>query len=229
LLQSPFDLHVLGTPPAFILSQDQTLRIICFESVISDILFLLLYHRNSTGLPITLQLLRCCLPENGQKYTDAPHFCCDIGSHQRRHLLLLPVFLLDRAVLYSGLNYMHSRTSVKGAICQFWKLLGIFSTCFWHFGSACAPGWCHTFSEAFTCLPRSLANSLLCHLHKRTAIIHGFPHDARLGFGQFQDWIQINLILHVGISRVKRDPSPCGLRVTRSWRFSYFTKNNLIV
>jgi hypothetical protein len=62
LLQSPFDLHVLGTPPAFILSQDQTLRIICFESVISDILFLLLYHRNSTGLPITLQLLRCCLP-----------------------------------------------------------------------------------------------------------------------------------------------------------------------
>jgi hypothetical protein len=26
LLMSPFDLHVLGTPPAFILSQDQTLR-----------------------------------------------------------------------------------------------------------------------------------------------------------------------------------------------------------
>ena len=24
---SPFDLHVLGTPPAFILSQDQTLKI----------------------------------------------------------------------------------------------------------------------------------------------------------------------------------------------------------
>ncbi len=26
-LRSPFDLHVLGTPPAFILSQDQTLRL----------------------------------------------------------------------------------------------------------------------------------------------------------------------------------------------------------
>ena len=26
-----FDLHVLGTPPAFILSQDQTLRSICFK------------------------------------------------------------------------------------------------------------------------------------------------------------------------------------------------------
>ena len=30
LLLSPFDLHVLSTPPAFILSQDQTLRIIFF-------------------------------------------------------------------------------------------------------------------------------------------------------------------------------------------------------
>ena len=28
-LLPPFDLHVLGTPPAFILSQDQTLRILC--------------------------------------------------------------------------------------------------------------------------------------------------------------------------------------------------------
>ena len=28
LLRSPFDLHALGTPPAFILSQDQTLRLI---------------------------------------------------------------------------------------------------------------------------------------------------------------------------------------------------------
>ena len=25
-MQSPFDLHVLGTPPAFVLSQDQTLH-----------------------------------------------------------------------------------------------------------------------------------------------------------------------------------------------------------
>ena len=26
----PFDLHVLGTPPAFVLSQDQTLQFICY-------------------------------------------------------------------------------------------------------------------------------------------------------------------------------------------------------
>ena len=29
---SPFDLHVLGTPPAFILSQDQTLMLKCCSS-----------------------------------------------------------------------------------------------------------------------------------------------------------------------------------------------------
>jgi len=28
----PFDLHALGTPPAFILSQDQTLHTFLFES-----------------------------------------------------------------------------------------------------------------------------------------------------------------------------------------------------
>ena len=30
--ERPFDLHVLGTPPAFILSQDQTLRSWCFKN-----------------------------------------------------------------------------------------------------------------------------------------------------------------------------------------------------
>lgn len=32
----PFDLHVLGTPPAFILSQDQTLRFI-FNFILNEI------------------------------------------------------------------------------------------------------------------------------------------------------------------------------------------------
>ena len=59
LQNSPFDLHVLSTPPAFILSQDQTLRNI--------------YHpfgcklRNKKNdrvvvFPITFQLLRSCQP-----------------------------------------------------------------------------------------------------------------------------------------------------------------------
>jgi hypothetical protein len=50
----PFDLHVLGTPPAFILSQDQTLRkkhpCECWLRIKND-RFL---------LPITFQLLRFC-------------------------------------------------------------------------------------------------------------------------------------------------------------------------
>ena len=37
----PFDLHVLGTPPAFILSQDQTLHLILAHDVIWHRLFLL--------------------------------------------------------------------------------------------------------------------------------------------------------------------------------------------
>ena len=35
----PFDLHVLGTPPAFILSQDQTLRITFYRTFIRLFLF----------------------------------------------------------------------------------------------------------------------------------------------------------------------------------------------
>ena len=35
----PFDLHVLGTPPAFILSQDQTLRYFSFIPSFKDMLF----------------------------------------------------------------------------------------------------------------------------------------------------------------------------------------------
>ena len=37
---APFDLHVLGTPPAFILSQDQTLHIILYTSCSSHVCFL---------------------------------------------------------------------------------------------------------------------------------------------------------------------------------------------
>ena len=55
ILGSSFDLHVLGTPPAFILSQDQTLRIFTYLLVRefwNDWLIRLL-------LAVTIQLLRC--------------------------------------------------------------------------------------------------------------------------------------------------------------------------
>ena len=38
----PFDLHVLGTPPAFVLSQDQTLRNIIYEERLALVLTKLL-------------------------------------------------------------------------------------------------------------------------------------------------------------------------------------------
>jgi hypothetical protein len=60
---SPFDLHVLGTPPAFILSQDQTLRQLrplrghrLPLSNLTGSFFLALLR---CLLPITIHLLRC--------------------------------------------------------------------------------------------------------------------------------------------------------------------------
>ena len=48
-LLSPFDLHVLGTPPAFILSQDQTLMLMFFPLQI-NLAFLLLTFFTVLGL-----------------------------------------------------------------------------------------------------------------------------------------------------------------------------------
>ena len=55
---SSFDLHVLGTPPAFILSQDQTLRKKFFAS--NDAFNPRIILELSGLLSITLQLLRFC-------------------------------------------------------------------------------------------------------------------------------------------------------------------------
>ncbi len=57
---NPFDLHVLSTPPAFILSQDQTLRTVY---VSEDTFDLMVAQAHLRELPITLQLLRCSLSE----------------------------------------------------------------------------------------------------------------------------------------------------------------------
>ena len=59
VLLHPFDLHVLGTPPAFILSQDQTLRIISSGS--SQIRFISLQSslRNCLVCFLFLLLLNC--------------------------------------------------------------------------------------------------------------------------------------------------------------------------
>ena len=53
-----FDLHVLGTPPAFILSQDQTLRKVSSSNLSGCLRFLTL-TQCLLDLPATLQLLKC--------------------------------------------------------------------------------------------------------------------------------------------------------------------------
>jgi hypothetical protein len=61
IAKSPSDLHVLGTPPAFILSQDQTLRKFFYECIPALLAFPYSYPFPgfTFRLLITLQLLRC--------------------------------------------------------------------------------------------------------------------------------------------------------------------------
>ena len=66
ILLSPFDLHVLGTPPAFILSQDQTLRyLLCpvgqqMTEVICTGSYLI--HAVAFAIALLLSSLFCTLP-----------------------------------------------------------------------------------------------------------------------------------------------------------------------
>ncbi|MPM46425.1 hypothetical protein SDC9_93125 [bioreactor metagenome] len=60
---TPFDLHVLGTPPAFVLSQDQTLYYIknILDSSVGSNSFLSRVSFRNSKFPRALFLLQCCL------------------------------------------------------------------------------------------------------------------------------------------------------------------------
>jgi hypothetical protein len=58
ITSSPFDLHVLSTPPAFILSQDQTLHQSLSSCDVVIFFTFLPYFTGISRFPITLQLLR---------------------------------------------------------------------------------------------------------------------------------------------------------------------------
>ena len=45
---APFDLHVLGVPPAFVLSQDQTLYDVC---ILKPLGFIIPFHYDCSQLP----------------------------------------------------------------------------------------------------------------------------------------------------------------------------------
>ena len=96
VLLHPFDLHVLGTPPAFILSQDQTLRIISSGS--SQIRFISLQSslRNCLVCFLFLLLLNC----QGARRCFFSRFPCP----QRQEPIICISFILSRAFLYPILS-----------------------------------------------------------------------------------------------------------------------------
>ena len=56
---TPFDLHVLGTPPAFILSQDRTLEINFYESFLIRLFFI---NSHVSNHQLNLASLFCFAP-----------------------------------------------------------------------------------------------------------------------------------------------------------------------
>ena len=88
IANSPFDLHVLSTPPAFILSQDQTLR---KNVTLTGVSYGFIKNDRVVVFPITFQLLRCRQPSGryltrywlacqGLLETNLPMSFADIGS-----------------------------------------------------------------------------------------------------------------------------------------------------
>ncbi len=95
-----FDLHVLSTPPAFILSQDQTLRNILLLSTASAV-FCSFDRVNFyvVFFPVTFQLLRFSFKFTANKNRH-PFLSPDVGTETyftSRLSLLLPNFLLSQA------------------------------------------------------------------------------------------------------------------------------------
>ena len=78
----PFDLHGSSTPPAFILSQDQTLR--KFLPLARLFLRFRLYPCGRPQVPVTLQLLRCG-PRVGRESPCARRGIEIVSGHAREH------------------------------------------------------------------------------------------------------------------------------------------------
>ena len=81
----PFDLHVLGTPPAFILSQDQTLRIV-FRGLS---VFTSLLLRCGNTLVCCLAILSNCLG-NGLRCPPSTGQNCGVAPTTRQSIPTLP-------------------------------------------------------------------------------------------------------------------------------------------
>ena len=78
------DLHVLGTPPAFILSQDQTLKIKFFEFYIANEFFANAQNSVAQNKISLLYPLRCYLKISGmvcmafELFVRTKYICCSV-------------------------------------------------------------------------------------------------------------------------------------------------------
>ena len=103
VLLHPSDLHVLGTPPAFILSQDQTLRYVFFIPSFKDMLSFFCSPESIWFVSSFLLLLNCQgssrlrFPGATSYYMCFPFYVKDFFQHPknslRRIFLLVPVSL----------------------------------------------------------------------------------------------------------------------------------------
>ena len=118
----PFDLHVLSTPPAFILSQNQTLKFNCLK---------LLLRATALTLFCWLTLSTCVLKVNWQKL---------LNNFQRKMFNSFPSiqFLIcvlpkpvRRSLMKSSSSISHSKPFVKRFSKLFWKTFFI-RFCFVH-------------------------------------------------------------------------------------------------
>ena len=75
LLLSPFDLHVLSTPPAFILSQDRTLRIIYFHHFWCKLRNITRNDRASFVSSYYSSVVKVLCASKGQILLEVPFFC----------------------------------------------------------------------------------------------------------------------------------------------------------
>ena len=121
-MKSPFDLHVLGTPPAFILSQDQTLMLkwcLCPASFIWHCLLLIRVACQS------FDQLACSWISLKILEFSGLHYCLFVKDHNlllRKSCVALPLFSATALIVY------HNRFRLSTTF--FWNLFRLGKLCF---------------------------------------------------------------------------------------------------
>ena len=149
-MKSPFDLHVLGTPPAFILSQDQTLMLkwcLCPASFIWHCLLLIRVACQSFDQLacswISLKILEfsglhyCLFVKDHNLLLRKSLFVCCCYSQRQLWYLIITAFVCQQLFLksFSSWKTLFSVTviyvNISVRLCQqlFWNLFKFLSSC----------------------------------------------------------------------------------------------------